>query len=220
MSLINKFKNKKSGYSNLFPNHCQEICNLLTDIHAAKISSGTELENIIQNSEGINLIKEVDVFFDNIDSFNDGIYLINKKYLKYSNLSKIIKNKLFKNILVDFIIVKINNYKKHCYIIELKSGSNFDTKKAPAERNNLLNYETQLSKIIQATTSIHICSFFEEDKNQIQKGLKNIFDKNEILTGTELCELLNISHSSVLEKNKKDQEENLKYFLSITKKYI
>ncbi len=211
MTLISNFKATNSGYNNLFNN--KEIGKLITIIHAAKISSGTELEHIIEETPNVNLVGNVDQFFDNINNFDIGTYLVNKKSLKNSKISSIVSYKLRKTILVDFIIVKINeNKSKHCYIIELKSGCNFDTKKIPAEKDNLIKYESELAKKIQATTSIHLCSFFEEDKNKIITGLKNIFELDEILTGSEICNLLNIKYEDVLEKTNKDKIANDKYF--------
>lgn len=211
--------NKDGGYKTLFSN--EQISNLITRIHSTKISSGTELEKIIQEMNGINLVKDVDDFFENIDNQKIDTYLINKKYLKQSNIFRSSNVILEKEIWVDFIIVKIlDKNKKHCHILELKSGSSFDTKKTPSEKLSLENFDNKLSKKIQTTTSIHICAFFEENKKIIMSGLKNIFNENEILSGIELCDLLNINYYDVMEKINKDKKENDLFFYSEVNKIL
>jgi hypothetical protein len=115
----------------------------------------------------------------------------------------------------DFVILKMDKNKKHCYIIELKIGYMFDTKKTKGERELIKKFEDRIAKKIQYTTQFNICCFFETDKTKICEGLKNDFNTEEVMTGEELCQLLEIDYNEIVKAtfNENDMEDNLNYFV-------
>lgn len=203
-------KNISGSYERIFGN--KELAYLVSKVHSASIKSGNELEKIIIG------LMEVTKIINNVDEFlefglQDGIIETDTTFLLTKSVLK--KSKIIdaNNIEPDYVIFKINKKKKHCYIIELKDGHNFDTKKTKGEKNNLQAFETRISRQIEYSTSIHICAFNKENKDDIKKGLKNNFNFNEILTGREFCELLNIDYDYIIEYRKKDIDDNINYFL-------
>jgi hypothetical protein len=148
MALIEKSKGRKEGggYERLFGN--KDIGHLLSRVQATVISSGTELEKVI--GELSNNIGDVDNFL-NFQQLSTGVYLISKKAIKTSRLKSDKEPYL--------IVFKIDAEQHHCYIIELKDGDTFDTKKAAGEVMLLKEFENHLSRRIRFTTSIHVCSF-------------------------------------------------------------
>ena len=200
-----KKQNTSNGYSRLFGN--EQLGCLISRIHATSIANGNELEKIINE-----LIKKESRVIDDFDKFMskdimpDNVYLIPKKTLRKSKIIDCLKQP-------DFVILKIENYRRHCFIIELKDGDNFDTKKSAGEKMLLQTFENYISTKIQYTTSIHICCFNQSNRNKIITGFKNKINENEAMTGKEFCELLKIDYFNIIDTRKVDQVDNLEYFI-------
>ena len=197
-----KLGREDGGYSRLFGN--KKLGALISRVHSTTISAGTELERMVQNRA--KTLDDLEEFL--LGKLPSGTYLIPKKIIKKSSL----KTKQEP----DFLIIKVD--KKHCYIIELKDGDTFDTKKVAGERQSLIEFLNQISQKTPYSYSIHICSFNQSDRNEISKGMKGAFKLEEILTGQEFCDLLNINYREIVETRQKDQKENLSFFLSDIKK--
>lgn len=165
------------------------------------ISAGNELEKMIESMA--ETIDDLDVFLKE-KPFKKGAFLITKKTIKKS----ILKSEQEP----DFLVIKIEE--NHCKIIELKDGDNFDTKKVAGERQNLIDFQNNISNKIPYITSIYICSFNQENKDLIKAGMKNKFSLDEIMTGREFCQLLNISYDMIIKKRKANQKENIQFFLN------
>lgn len=202
MALIENSKGRVEGggYERLFGN--QQLGHLLSRVQATVISSGTELEKIIV--EMSNRIDDVDTFM-NEQKMPNGIYLISKQAIKHSKIKS--------DKEPDILVLKIDEVKQHCYIIELKDGDTFDTKKAAGEVSLLQTFESHLSKQIRFTTSIHICSFNQSDKDKIVTGFKKKITKEQAMTGQELCTLLGIDYRLILNSRVHQQNKNLEFFV-------
>ena len=187
----------KSAYTIVLGN--EELAKLITRVHATSISAGTELEKIIEDK--CETLDNVDLLINNKNA-PQGVFLIPKKVLQ--------KSKLRSPQNPDFVTLK--TVKTHCYIVELKVGKNFDTKKSRAEYDNLKSFLDNIANQIPYTSSIHICSFYETDKDAIYKGFKKKFEMKEILTGKEFCRLLEIDYEEIMNIHKRHQEENLRFF--------
>ena len=57
-------------------------------------------------------------------------------------------------------------------LIELKDGDTFDTKKAAGERASLYSFMTAIAQNIQFRTSIHLCCFHRNTREEIVAGFK------------------------------------------------
>ena len=113
----------------------------------------------------------------------------------------------------DLVIFEIKSDQLNCYIIELKDGNVFDTKKSDAEHDHLKTYKAHLGSMIPFITNFFICCFNQLDKNIIVEGFKKRFSIEETMTGKELCDLLGISYEEIIEERKADAIDNVEYFV-------
>jgi hypothetical protein len=203
-------KTSSGSYERIFDN--KALGDLITKIQSTSISNGSELERII-----IEKCTQQNYIIDNFDTFlnefnnkkaENIIKIVPKKVIKKS---KILENDV--NFEPDFIILKIDAKNKICYIIELKDGYEFDTKKVIGEKEHLEKFADFIARKIPYTIEIKFCCFNELNKNKIKIGLKGAFELNEIINGLEFCNLLNIDYYEILEYRLKDAKVNLEYFV-------
>jgi hypothetical protein len=199
-------KTTTGNYSRLFGN--QKLGELIAKIQGTVIANGSELEKIINSliKQDGRVLNDFDEII-NMDIIHDNIYLIPKKVLKKSELID------FTGQEPDFVVLKSEKPKRHCYIIELKDGDNFDTKKAASEKLSLQKFESYISTKIQYTTSIHVCCFNQSEKTKIVTGFKNKINLDEAMTGEEFCKLLKIDYLNIIDSRNNDQIDNLEYFI-------
>jgi hypothetical protein len=194
---------KDGGYTRLFNN--EDIGSLLSAIQASVIRSGNNLQSIIElHSQHL-----TDIDFD---AFISG-RLINGKYLFTNSLIKS-KLKVFINCShePDFVFVIICD--KNCYIIEIKDGDTFDTKKSAGEVKHMREFaECFSNKFSSSNVFIRYCMFNQDNKKSIVDGLKKNITTEEAMTGKELCDLLGISYSNIIEQRKKLAPENIDFFV-------
>ncbi len=211
MALIEKAKGRRegqspSGYTRAFG--IPALGQLMSRIQGTVISSGTELEKLIW--ERVQQIDDLDVFVSSTMYHpKDGIWVARKNQIKKS---KTINSKYEP----DFIAFELNEKRqqKKCYIIEVKDGDQFDTKKANSERITLHNFTNDISQALPFPTNIYICSFNADTKEEIYKGLKSKFSMDEILTGRELCALFKIDYDEIVRARTNDHQSNLEFFVS------
>jgi hypothetical protein len=190
------------GYERLFGD--AKLGRLLSRVQSAVIRAGAELEQVI--IELANTIKDADAFLD-ADILQEGVFAVPKKVLKKS------KRLNYAGVEPDFVVFKREGKTQHCYLIELKDGDTFDTKKAAGEKESMQRFLTAIAPHIQFTMSIHFCCFHRLTKQEIVQGFKRKITINEAMTGPEFCDLLGVDYDAVLTKRKEHQEENLKYFV-------
>ncbi len=104
-----------------------------------------------------------------------------------------------------------------CYVIEVKDGDQFDTKKSEGERNTLHSFRSDVASVLPFSFKIYMCSFNAPSKEAIYHGLKHKFPLDELMTGKELCDLLGIDYDEILDIRKQDQEDNIDYFVESLK---
>lgn len=209
MSKISNAKGRKdgnSGYMRVIGN--EALGQLLSRVQATVISNGNELERIIAQQS--NLIEDIDQFINDAErnKVENGTYLCLKRVFKKSTKY----GKGVEKIEPDMLIFIVQEY-RICKVIELKDGDAFDTKKSQGEKEHLEKFATVFGAKIPFTTQYFICSFNQEDKETIKIGFKNVFDYENILTGRELCEILNLDYDKIINSRKQDAKENLDYFI-------
>ena len=203
MALIRDREGRKGGgYERLFGD--EALGHLISRVQAAVISSGTELERIIKQE--VAPIEDLDSFLDQ-EIMEDGVFLVDKRQLKASTKLD------FTGSEPDFVVFRRRNERQHCYVIELKDGDNFDTKKSTSEHRALHDYVTQNAPHLHFTVTSHICCFNQTSREEIVRGFKNRIPLEEAMTGREFCDLLEISYVKIVETRKKDQLANLQYFV-------
>ncbi|KKM75306.1 hypothetical protein LCGC14_1391610 [marine sediment metagenome] len=190
-----------SGYTRLFGN--KDLGNLMSKIQGAVISSGTELEKLIWAR--VKQIENFDLFLNkHITQIHEGIWIAKKEQVKQS---KYIKSEYEPDLLAFELRTQI------CYVIEIKDGDQFDTKKSNSEYVGLHNFANSVKYTIPLTFQIRICCFNATTKLDIYNGLKRKFSMGEILTGQELCGLLKINYFDIIAARNRDQQINVDFFI-------
>ncbi|ECL0318803.1 restriction endonuclease [Campylobacter coli] len=199
-------KNGISGYTRVIGNN--ELGQLLSRVQACVISNGNELEKLLISR--CSIIEDIDIFIKNVEKNNiqQGTFLCTKRILKQTQKYK----EVTKGIEPDMIIFIVSNF-RICKIIELKDGDMFDTKKVKGEKANLITFTEKFGAKIPFSTDYYICCFNQNNKEVIKEGMKNEFELEHIMTGKELCEILNIEYQEILNIRKKDMEDNFNYFI-------
>ena len=196
-------RNTSGSYERIFGN--TELGGLASKVHSAAISSGTELERIIAGL--VENIEDLDAFLEQ-EIMPDGVFLARKRLMKESNTLD------FAGPEPDFMVFKRRRGAQACHIIELKDGHVFDTKKASAERRAMHGFIERNAQHIQYRVRAHFCAFNMEDKEAIWEGFKRKITRDEIMTGTELCELLEIDYEPIVAARRADGPDNMEFFLS------
>lgn len=198
-------RNTNSGYGRVFSNNALGL--LISKIQATVISNGSELERTLLSQT--NNISDLEKFIASIEAddgiYPDGIYVCQKRVLKKSKYAV----HGYEPDLLVFLVQK----RRLCGVIELKDGDAFDTKKAEVEKEHLEHFTKEFGIKIPFTTQYYVCCFNQDDKEQIKIGFKNKLDEEHILTGRELCNLLQIDYEKIVKTRQADAESNLRYFL-------
>jgi hypothetical protein len=204
MALIENAKGRRlgqspSGYTRLFG--VPALGNLISRTQAAVISSGSELEQLIWDR--VVQIDDLDHFLKTtLHSEEDRVFVARKQQIK---ICKTIRSEYEPDFLA------FHPLTRNCYIVEVKDGDQFDTKKAAGERQMLGNFRTDISHSVPYITHVYLCSFNSSTKEEVYRGLKRKFQMAELITGRELCDLFCIDYDSVVKHRQKDQQANLEY---------
>ena len=194
-------KNISGAYVRLFDNH--ELGTLVSKLQSTVISSGSELEKII--TKQVENIPDLDAFLEQ-EIMPEGVYMACKQQMKQS------KTLDFSEAEPDFMIFKRRENRQRCHIVELKDGHVFDTKKASAERQAMQGFTERNALHLPYVVSCHFCAFNQEDKETILTGFKNKITRDEVMTGREFCELLEIDYHQIVSSRLSEGAANLDYF--------
>ena len=195
-------KQSGGGYERLVGD--SKMASIFTSAQSTVISNATELEKII--SDKSHVILDLDRFINDCDMgmVKDGAYLCTKKTVKASQY-RLEKHE------PDFIAFSVSGSIRNCYVVELKDGDAFDTKKSAAEREMLQLFVNHLAPKIPFRTAFYICCFNQMDKEKIVLGFKNCFSISEVMTGEEFCEILGIDYTAIVKSRQEDTADNFKF---------
>lgn len=218
--VVLKEKHNKSGYDCILDD---KMAPLITAIHASKISHGSDLENLVHKYSRIAQFKKsvnkkgeslsTTFYFDFVDQFPE---------LSLTQTSALCKLKFkdvegIKNTDVDFVYVDFNN--KVIYVCELKSGADFDTKKAQGETTKLNDTKTFLeSKFINFKVEPKIVLWYVNNVNNA--SFKCEEGKKFLITGREFATMVSCPYNEVNDILYKDKESNTKMVLSHIANYF
>lgn len=191
-----------SGHERLFGN--RELARLTSAIQGAIISSGLELERLVL--ERASTISDLDAYL-NADVIPEGVFAVPKKQIQRSKILDVPETE------PDFLLFERKGRHQNCYIVELKDGDQFDTKKAAGERASLHKFMTAVAQHIQFRTSIHVCFFHAETRQQVVDGFKRKIAFDEALTGREFCKILNVDYDEILNLRRDKQIDNFNFFV-------
>lgn len=195
-------KQQSGGYERLVGD--KDMAAIFTKAQSTVISNGAELEKIISTKS--NAILNLDAFINECDTGTiiEGSYLCTKKVVKASSYW-LAKHE------PDFIAFTVNSANNLCYVVELKDGDAFDTKKSVAEKEMLQLFVNHLAPKIPFRTKFYICCFNQLDKEKIVTGFKNVFVIDEVMTGKEFCDILGINYDTIINMRRADAADNFKY---------
>ena len=198
-------KSSSGGYERVFAD--KQIGDAIQRVQSTVIRNGNELEKIIESNSV--LVADLSEFLDNVQygQIADGVFLCAKG-------AKNRKEYLPKGHDPDLLIFQIMPTGNDCYIVELKDGDNFDTKKASGEKAALEECKDFLETKIPFVTNFYVCAFNQTDRESIVAGFKHRFDINHVMTGKELCDILEIDYEEILENRKKDASQNVEFFVA------
>ncbi|MBE5917276.1 MAG: restriction endonuclease [Pseudobutyrivibrio ruminis] len=197
-------KSSSGGYLRIIGN--EKLSDIFVKAQSTVISAGSELEKLV--TKNAKCIENLDKFINEYDEgkIEEGSYLCPKKVISDS------KYKL-KEHEPDFLIIKVA-HPGMCYVIELKDGDNFDTKKSVSEKEHLKEFATHISSLVPFRAKYYICCFNQDDKKKIVAGFKKKFTEDEVITGKELCNLLGINYDDIVKDREKDTLENFQYIVN------
>ncbi len=198
-----KVRETSGGYNRLLG--IPELGILVSRIQSAVISSGSELERMIL--ERVQCVDNLDKFLEQ-EIMPDGVLVATKQQVKKCESID------FPGSEPDFLIFKRRKERQRCYVVELKDGHQFDTKKASAERQAIHSFIERSAHQLQYRVSAHFCCFNQTDRQAIVSGFKGKITEREAMTGPEFCELLEIDYEEIVAVRRKAQPENVRFFLS------
>jgi len=201
---------RTGNYVHIFGNRL--LGQLMTDTHSAMIRMGNTLEKIVLErcAEAGTLILDFDQFIDECETdggrskYGDTAMVLPKKAAKKSGKLAVHKAE------PDFMVFLPG--KSECKVIELKLGSNFDTKKSQGEVDALEEVKTAIGAIMPFRVNHYVCSFMASTRQDIVSGFKNKITAEQAMTGREFCELLGLGYDGIRADFESDAEYNRKAF--------
>ncbi len=205
MALIRKRQpGRTSGaYKRLFGD--PELGYLISRVQGAVISAGTELEKII--IERAEIIENIDEFLRQ-DIYPEGAFVATKAAIKKCNTIDAVSAE------PDFVVFERRGRRQHCYIIELKDGDAFDTKKAAGERASMHRFLNVIAPVVRFTITVHFCCFNQDDRQAIVDGFKKKITLEEAMTGLEFCTLLGIDYDEIVRFRQEHASVNFRDFIN------
>lgn len=220
--IVLESKHSNSGYDCIVGN---SIGPIITATHAAKISHGTELEHLINNLSAISQFdkslrkdsktktKKSTDFADFKTQFS---VLVGTKEKRLGKLSIKGVNGV-NNTEIDFVYVDFE--KSEIFICEMKSGSDFDTKKAKGETQQLIRTQSFLqSQFPGFTVEPKIVLWYIDDI--VNSSFKCAEGQKFLTNGRQFANLIACPYSEVNNLLEKDIECNIDSILqAIANKY-
>ena len=191
------------GYTRVFGD--PQLGSLISRVHGTSIAAGNELEKLI--IERSNIIEDVDGFLQQ-DIYPEGAFVATKAAIKKCKTIDAVSAE------PDFVVFWRRGKQQNCYVIELKDGDAFDTKKAAGERESMHRFVNVIAPVVRFTITVHFCCFNQDDRQAVIDGFKRKITLEEAMTGREFCTLLNIDYDEIVNFRHKHQIVNLRDFIS------
>ena len=156
----------------------------------------------------VEAVRNLELFLKN-QLLPEGVFIVSKRQIR-----KCDSIRLRKNNEPDFIVFRHRDGEQKCFVIELKDGDQFDTKKALAEKTAIDSFINEISPQLPCRVTGHFCCFNQNDRNTIVDGFKKKITLDEAMTGREFCELLEIDYDEIVTTRTESQPVNITFFLS------
>lgn len=187
------------------------ISNLITRVHSAMIRAGNELEELLakhtKHSVHPPSKKKKSVDYEDLTLPISGCTFIPK--LVFKNCQGV------ENTNLDIAVADADS--KTIYTIEMKDGSDFDTKKSKAEREKLQNVTAWLSKMHADWTVVPKIIFWRCPDLKTA-SFKDKLAQSWLMTGREAESILGVTFDCVEKSREADREQNDKDFKAYTRR--
>ena len=209
MALISKSRpgREDGGYTRLLGNPA--LGALISRIHASAIAAGNELEKIIP--QHALLFQSADITRFVSGALPPGNYLVCKRDIRQH-----FKPMIGSSMEPDFLLICILGTR--IYVIELKDGDQFDTKKSFAEvqhlaafRKDLVNWLRRTEALSQFGVEFKVCFFNARTREEVVAGMKGHLPLANAWTGAEFCRALGISYETIVAQRRQEAEVNLRF---------
>lgn len=202
--------NRAGNYMHIFGNRL--LGQLIADTHSAMIRMGNMLEKIVLEECGRSgaLIGDFDRFIDECETdagaarYQNRVMVLSKKIAKRSRK---LQSRMAEPDFVVFVMEK-----RECRVIELKLGTNFDTKKSQGEAEALREAKTRLGTIVPFKVNDYVCSFMAGSHKDIVAGFKGKITEGQAMTGREFCALLGLDYAEIRSRFESDASYNREAF--------
>lgn len=185
------------GYTRILGN--PRLGSLVSRTHAASISAGRELERLI----------DVQIPEANLSSIDEIARGTTKREFAIICKPERPRSGEMRKIISDYAIFDQPGF----VVIEVKDGDTFDTQKSRAMKKNLQTLTEYITNRTGYAGTFYVCSFNAKTRAQIVHGLKGHFSTDQVLTGKELCDLIDISYEKIIEQRSRDQIDNFDFFV-------
>ena len=190
-----------SSYSDVFGN--EEVGALITRIHSASIRGGHDIERlIIARAMAVN--GDIDEYLETCSSAPEPVLATSEQVRESKTLTTRGGTRP-----PDFIAFS----GKSCYVVEMKAGADFDTKKSESELARLTEFVSDNAPKLMFKVSERLCSFTADSKQRIVEGLKGRFRLDQVMTGRDFCGLVDVDYDDVVKEWRRHQKENLEYLV-------
>lgn len=184
-----------------------EMGRLFSKLQSSIIRSGFELERILEHSVPESMVTTLEAISEDIKNIQSkpAIQVVFKP-------TRPDPDNPGKSVEADLLIV--DNEARRFSLVEVKEGYVFDTKKSDGELASLKKITSWLAQEYAYRTQYFICSFNQDDKEEIVRGTKKRFTIDHAMTGRELCGLLGVDYDVLREARRVNQTANRHYFFT------
>lgn len=189
----------------------KQLGSLISRVQATTIAAGKELERLLP--EHATTFKPED-----ITALIHGTLPVDNYLVTRQSIRTHFKPLIGSDKEPDFLVISVAE--RAIYVVEVKDGDCFDTKKARGEVRALNEFSQRLKQwmcreiaIADYVVDMRMCFFNAPDRDQVAFGMKGFLPRSKAWTGQDLCRVLDISFDAIASKRTHDAEENLDYFL-------
>lgn len=197
------------GYTRILGN--EDLGGLISRVQATTIAAGKELERLLP--EHALTFKPEDITALIHGTLPPDNYLVTRQSIR-SHFKPLIGS----DKEPDFLVISVAE--RAIYVVEVKDGDCFDTKKARGEVRSLNEFSQRLKQWLcrEVATAdydvdIRMCFFNALEREHVAAGMKGFLTRSKAWTGVDLCKVLGISFEDIVAKRTHDAAENLDYFL-------
>lgn len=193
---------EKSGYYNVFGD--KKLAKIFRKVQSTTIRNGNELEKIILSKIEYTILDSNTTPTNILLRIRRGEdFFVPNWNLSKTDLNSVgIELKGKNSIRVDGFLFKENKI----YIMEFKQGDSLDTKKSQSEMESLQKIKDYF-KILGFDVYPKLVLWVSDDINN--SSIKTTENREYIITGKEVCELMDIPFDEIQKIREKDQKDNI-----------